>query len=314
MTPPQQERGSESTLTVVIAFTANALIAVAKSAAAALTGSASMVAEAAHSWADTGNEIFLLVADRRSSGRPDEDHPLGYGREAYVWSMFAAIGLFTAGAAVSIWHGVTELVDPEPAGDFGIAYAVLALSFLLEGVSFVQAYRQTRRAAQREKIDVLDAALTTSDPTLRAVFAEDAAALIGLVIAFAGIFAHQVTGSPVPDALGSIGVGILLAVIAVVLIDRNRRFLVGEDVTAAQRARALAYLSGFPEIDRITYLHVEYVGPRQVFVVAHVDLVGDTGEAAVAYALRALERRIEEHAAVVECVLSPATPDEPELG
>jgi cation diffusion facilitator family transporter len=246
-------------------------------------------------------------------GRPDRDHPLGYGREAYVWSMFAAIGLFTAGAAVSIWHGVTELVDPEPASDFGIAYAVLGVSFLLEGVSFLQAYRQTRAAARRESIDVLDAALTTSDPTLRAVFAEDAAALIGLVLAFTGILLHQLTGSPVPDALGSIAVGVLLGVIALVLIDRNRRFIVGEDVTDAQQARALAYLTSFDEVERVTYLYVEYVGPRQVFVVAHVDLVGDTREPEVAYALRALERRVETHPAVVECVLSPATPDEAPL-
>ncbi|MFC6148605.1 MULTISPECIES: cation diffusion facilitator family transporter [Mumia] len=310
---PRPDSHDESTLTVVVAFTMNALIAIAKSVAAALTGSASMVAEAAHSWADTGNEIFLIVADRRSRGRPDDEHPLGYGREAYVWSMFAAIGLFTAGAAVSIWHGVTELLDPEPAGDFGIAYAVLGIAFVLESVSFAQAFRQTRGAARRESIDVFDAALNTSDPTLRAVFAEDAAALIGLVLAFTGILAHQLTGSPVPDAIGSIAVGILLAVVAVVLIDRNRRFIVGEHVSPSQRDRTLDLLSRVEEIERVTYLHVEFVGPRQVYVVAHVDLVGDTHEAAVAYALRALERRIEEHPLVVECVLSPATPDEETL-
>src|SRR6478609_7613375 len=133
--------GSESALTVVLAFGANLLIAVAKSVAAAMTGSASMLAEAAHSWADTGNEVFLLVAQRRAAKPADATHPLGHGREVYVWSMFAAIGLFAVGAGVSITHGVQELVHPEPAESFGLAYVVLALAFVLEGTSFLQAWR-----------------------------------------------------------------------------------------------------------------------------------------------------------------------------
>ena len=107
--------GSESTLTVLIAFTSNLLVAIAKTWAAALTGSASMVAEAAHSWADTGNEIFLMIANRLSRKPAEPGHPLGYGREAYVWSLFAALGLFVAGSAVSITHGIHELITPEPA-------------------------------------------------------------------------------------------------------------------------------------------------------------------------------------------------------
>src|SRR5690348_797358 len=109
--------GAGSVRTVVIAFTANLLVAIAKTAAAVMTGSASVLAEAAHSWADTGNEIFLLVANRRSRRPPDRAHPLGHGREAYVWSLLAAVGLFVAGGAVSITHGIQELVHPEPADE-----------------------------------------------------------------------------------------------------------------------------------------------------------------------------------------------------
>lgn len=134
--------GDESTTTVVLAFAANALIAGAKTAAAIVTGSASMVAEATHSWADTGNEVLLLIANRRSKRVPDRDQPLGYGREAYIWSMFAALGLFALGAGVSITHGIQELFHSEPATDFGVAYAVLGVSFILEGISFRQAYKQ----------------------------------------------------------------------------------------------------------------------------------------------------------------------------
>src|SRR5580698_2476661 len=117
---PHDPGGSESLTTVLVAFGANILIAVAKTAAAVLTGSASLVAEAAHSWADSGNEIFLLVANRRSRQPADRAHPMGYGREAYVWSLFAALGLFVAGAVVSVSQGVGELLRPEPASNFRI--------------------------------------------------------------------------------------------------------------------------------------------------------------------------------------------------
>src|SRR6516162_6549315 len=128
----------ESLTTVLVALGANILVAVAKTAAALITGSASLVAEAAHSWADTGNEIFLVIANRRSRRPPDPAHPYGHGREAYVWSLFAALGLFVAGAAVSVTHGVQELIHAEPASNFIVGYVVLAISFVLEAISFRQ--------------------------------------------------------------------------------------------------------------------------------------------------------------------------------
>src|SRR6266550_6007641 len=139
---------SESVTTVLVAFTANVLIALAKSAAALVTGSASLVAEAAHSWADSGNEVFLLAANRRARRPADAAHPLGHGREAYVWSLFAALGLFVAGAAVSVTHGVQELIHPEPASHFAVGYVVLALSFVLEGISFLRSVRQAKPEAE----------------------------------------------------------------------------------------------------------------------------------------------------------------------
>lgn len=300
-------------MTVIIAFVANLLVAVAKTIAALLTGSASMIAESAHSWADTGNQVFLLLAEKKSKKKRDKAHPMGYGREAYVWSMFAAFGLFTAGAVVSIMHGVQQIFAPEPAGDFGIAYAVLAAAFVLEGVSFIQAFRQARKAARDLDRNTLEQVLKSSDPTLRAVFAEDSAALIGLVIAFGGIFLHQVTGSPLPDAAGSILVGLLLGVVAVVLIDRNRRFLVGQGVSPDIEESMGRRILEHAEIERITYLHVEFVGPRKLYVVAAVDMTGDRPEREVAVALRRIERDLEDHDTVEEAVLTLATLDEPSL-
>jgi cation diffusion facilitator family transporter len=298
---------------VLVAFGANVLVAVAKSAAAAVTGSASLVAEAAHSWADAGNEIFLLIANRRSRRPPDLAHPFGHGREAYVWSLFAAIGLFVAGAAVSATYGVLELIHPEPAGHFAVGYAVLAVSFVLEAISFRQSVRQARPEAQSLQRDLIEHVLATSDPTLRAVFAEDSAALIGLLIAAVGLAAHQLTGSPVPDAAGSILVGVLLAVVAVVLINRNRRFLVGQEADPRVRAAAVQALLDAPEVARVTYLRLEIVGPRMVSVIGDVDLTGDDTESHLAVRLRALEARISASPAVAGAVLSLSAPDDPTL-
>ena len=302
--------GGESLFTVILAFAANLLIAVAKSVAAFLTGSASMLAEAAHSWADTGNEIFLLVAQKRSQRGRDERHPLGYGREAFVWSMFAAFGLFTAGAVVSISNGISELRDPEPGSDFGIAYVVLAISFVLEGVSFTQAFRQSRKDAKGYGRSTLGFVLNTSNTTLRAVFFEDSAALLGILIAATGIVLHQVTGSPVPDAIGSIGVGVLLGVVAVILIDRNRRFLIGEAVPDDLRRTVLGFLLARPEVERVTYLHLEFVGPARYYLVAAVDVVGESTETRVAYLLRGIEAAMEEQDVIEEAVITLSTPED----
>jgi cation diffusion facilitator family transporter len=304
---------SASLATVLIAFVANLLVAVAKTVAAVVTGSASLLAEAAHSWADTGNEVFLVVADRRSRRPRDRRHPFGHGREAYVWSLLAALGLFVAGAAVSVTHGVQELIHPEPATDFVLGYAVLAFSFVLEGISFLRSVRQARPAAEFLERDLIGGVLATSDPTLRAVFAEDSAALIGLVIAAVALGAHEVTGSSTPDAVGSILVGLLLAVVATVLIDRNREFLIGEEASPNVRAAAIQALLADPEVARVTYLRLEIVGPRIVSVIGDVDLTGDDTESNLAVRLRALEARIDTSPAVAGVVLSLSAPDEPSL-
>jgi cation diffusion facilitator family transporter len=310
---PAGAGGSESLVTVLVAFGVNILIAVAKSAAAVVTGSASLLAEAAHSWADAGNEVFLLIANRRSQRPPDPKHPFGHGREAYVWSLLAAIGLFVAGAAISVAHGIQELIHPEPASDFVVGYVVLAVSFVLEGISFLQSVRQAKPEAESFQRDLIEHVLATSDPTLRAVFAEDSAALVGLVIAAAGLGAHELTGSPVPDAIGSILVGLLLAVVAIILINHNRRYLIGEEADPRVRAAAIQALMDMPEVARVTYLRLEVVGPRMVSVIGDVDLTGNDTESHVAVRLRALEARISESPAVVGAVLSLSTPDEPSL-
>jgi cation diffusion facilitator family transporter len=301
---------NESTTTVLIALGVNLLIALAKSAAAFLSHSASMMAEAAHSWADTGNEVLLLVADKRAHKGPDETHPLGYGREGYVWALFAGMGLFVAGSVVSFFRGIKELMQPEPGGDYLISYIVLAIALIFETISFVRSARQARPEARTMDRDLIEHVLQTSDPTLRAVFFEDAAAITGVVIAGLGLFLHQLTGNPVYDAIGSLLIGTVLAATAYVLVDRNRAFLLGEQADPSIREATIASLLEMPEIQRVTFLRLSIVGPRQIFVVGDVDLAGDERETRVAETLRHLEARLRESAAVVDAVLSLSVQDE----
>ncbi|MDI6912295.1 cation diffusion facilitator family transporter [Nocardioides sp.] len=312
-TIPSESTGGESLLTVLVALVANGLLAAAKSAAAVATGSASMVAEAAHSWADTGNEVFLLVAERTGRRPRDEEHPRGYGRSTYIWSLFAAFGLFSAGAVVSLWHGVTELTGEEAAPSYTVNYIVLGVAFVLEGVSFAQATRQVHGAARHFGLHPLRFVSRTSNPTLRAVFLEDAAALLGILLAGAGIALHQLTGEAVFDALGSIAVGVLLAFVAVFLMHRNMEYLLGEGLTPELRSGVIAQLLEHPQIERLTYLHVEYVGPQRLFVVAAVDLTGDDREGDLAVRLRTVEAEIERNPLIEDAILTLAPPDEPAL-
>jgi cation diffusion facilitator family transporter len=314
-TSDRSSGGGESLLTVLVALVANGLLAIAKSAAAVLTGSAAMVAEAAHSWADTGNEIFLVVAERQGSRPRDAEHPRGYGRATYIWSLVAAFGLFSAGAMVSIWHGVTDLLHEPHEGNatFLTNYVVLGIALLLEGTSFIQATRQVRGAARRLRLHPLRYVDRTSNPTVRAVFLEDLAALIGIALAAAGIGLHQLTGEPAYDAVASIAIGVLLGVVAVFLMRRNMEYLLGEAISPALRSQVLGRMLEHPEIDRITYLHVEYVGPQRFFVVAAVDLVGDELESQVALRLRRVEADVEKDELIEDAILTLAPPDEPSL-
>lgn len=305
--------GSASLRTVIVALVANLLVAVAKSLAAGITSSASLMAEAAHSWADTGNEVFLIFANRRAARPPDQRHPLGHGREAYVWSLFAALGLFIAGGAVSITHGVNELRSPSPAEHFAVGYIVLGISAVLEGTSFARSVRQATPEAESLQRDLIEHVVATSDPTLRAVFVEDASALLGLLLAAAGLAAHQLTGSVAPDAIGSILIGLLLVVVAVVLINRNRQFLVGEEADPRIRRAVLQALLALPQVQRVTYLRLEVVGPRMISVIGDVDLTGDDIESNVAIKLRSLEALISASPAVAGTILSLSAPDEPSL-
>jgi cation diffusion facilitator family transporter len=298
---------------VVIAFLANIAIAIAKTVVALISGSAALMAEAIHSWADAGNEVFLLIADRKGERPRDGSHPIGYGRDAYVWSLFAAVGVFTVGAVLSVVTGIQELLEPEPVSDYTAAYVVLAIAFLLEGFSLAQSTMQARRTAARYQRDTLDYVINGSNTTLRAVIAEDSAALIGLALAALAVFLHQLTGNPVFDAVRSLLIGVLLGVVAILLIGRNRRYLIGAAPPPMIRERVIRALLDHTEIERVTFLHLEFVGVGKLFLVAAVDLTGNDREERLAERLRRLEQELEQDEVLFTVVLTLSVSDEPSI-
>jgi cation diffusion facilitator family transporter len=284
-----RSRTTESLRTVVVALVANLGTALAKLLAAIFTGSSAMWAEAFHACADTGNELLLLVAQRSSALPPDEQHPLGHGRAAYFWALVAAMGVFVGGALLSLHEGIEGLMHRDGAVSFPVAYAILAISFCLDGWSLIQARRQLKREA-----DALTRTLTehlglSSDPVVRAVFAEDAAALIGNVVALAGIALHQATGSAIPDGGAAIIIGLLLGYVAFQLAARNGDILIGGQAAAGLRGKIGALIAAQPGIVAVTELVVSYIGPRQAWVVARVSIDPTLNGARVEELVRSVE-------------------------
>ena len=283
--------GDESARTVVVALLANLGIVVAKLTAAIITGTTAMFAETVHAAADTGNSLLLLVAQRQSD-RPAAPSGLSRGREAYFWALLAAIGVFVVGAVLAVYEGVRALLDPSPAESFVVAYVVLAVAFFLDLVSFLRARRQLSSEAHTRARGLLEQVRVTSDPTTRAVFTEDAAALTGNVIAATGIALQQATGSATPDALASIAIGIVLGAVAVFLVERNRDFLVGQEVGPAGKERISKFIAGWPGVVAVRNLIAIYTGPDEIVVIARVDIDDSLDGAAVEHLVSDIEREL----------------------
>jgi cation diffusion facilitator family transporter len=298
---------------VAVAVVANVLVAIAKTVAAALTGSSSMRSEAVHSWVDVGNEGFVVAASRSARKPADEGHPMGYGRASYVWSLFASLGTLAAGAVVGIWQGVRELGEADVATNYLIGYLVIGVSFVLEGVSFVQTLREVRKAADELGRDVFEHALATSNSPMRAVFAEDFTALIGLAAAALGMLLHQLTGAAVYDAIGSIVIGAVMGVAGLLLISRNARFLAGKGLAPEQRGGVIDIIRGFPDVARVTFLYTEFIGPERFLVMAGVGISGDRTQSELASILREIERGLMRRKYVGLAIMTLATAEDGDL-
>ncbi|WP_436772622.1 cation diffusion facilitator family transporter [Yinghuangia sp. YIM S09857] len=262
--------GGESLRTVVVAVAANLAIAVAKAVAAMVTGSASLWAETAHSFADTGNEMLLFIGLRRSDRPSDRRHPFGYGQERWFWALLAAMGIFVVGGVLAIQEGIRSLLDPEPLESVWVGVAVLLVSVVLEAVSWRQAHKQLKAEAAAGNRTLATQLRRGSDPTAATVFLEDSAALVGLVLALAALGLHSWTGSAMWDAASSILIGLLLVLVAWQLAHRNKALLIDEsapdEIVDRLRTRILAHpwIAEAPEVTAV------FVGPRQLLVSVRV--------------------------------------------
>jgi cation diffusion facilitator family transporter len=262
--------------TVLAALLANLGVGLAKAVGGVLTGSSALLAEAAHSVADSLNEIFLLFSLSRAARPADATHPFGYGKERFFWSLLAAVGIFVSGAGFSIAEGVHALLSGEgrtSTGQYLVIYAVLAVSLVLEGASLAKALRQVRREAAAARRPLVTYILRSPDPTVKTVASEDTIAVVGVLVATAGTALHQITGSARWDAGASIVIGVLLGYVAYVLGRDTKELLIGEAADPAVRLAAYDILTAHEEVSQVAQMLTMQLAPDSVLVAARVQFL-----------------------------------------
>lgn len=304
----EKSHGGESTFTVVVAAAANLGIAVAKLVAGLISGSSAMLSEAAHSVADTVTEVMLLTALRRSRKPADEEHPLGYGPERYIWAMLASVATFVGGAVFSLYDGIHTLVQGEDLGDPLVSYIVLAVAFLLEGYSLRTGVRQVRSEAAGLGIPAPRYLRRTPDTAVKAVVMEDSAALIGLLLAAGGLLGGQLSGSGMWDGIASVLIGVLLVYVAWVLCRSNAQLLIGRPVPAAMRAGVREELLSVPHIIDVLELTTLIQGPDEVLIAAKVDFRDVASAEQVEWACEEADEQLRERYPSVRRVYLDPTP------
>jgi cation diffusion facilitator family transporter len=306
---------SESRKTVLVALAANLGIGIVKLAAGLLGGSSAMLAEAAHSAADTTNQVFLLMSLSSSEREPDERHPFGYGKERFLWSFMAAIFIFVSGAVFSFYEGISEILGGGgESGGWGYTYGALAAALVLEGTSLIRALRQTRRDAGEARRPVPRYVRTSRDPTIKTVVFEDSAAVTGVLIAGTGVALHQITGRAAFDAVGAILIGCLLAIVAYGLWRDTRGLLIGEAALPEEREKLRAVLDAHEGVDDVVELLTMALGPSTLLVAARLDLADDQDPDDVERVAREIDEEMRRQVPAVRYVfLDPTNRDEPSL-
>lgn len=253
---------------VFMALFANCAIAVAKTVAAIISGSSAMLAEALHSFADTGNQGLLLLGMKRAERPADEDHPFGHGKERFFWTFVVAASLFTLGGGFSIYHGATGLIHGHEVPDPLIALIVLGLAAIFESTALRTAWKQFQE--KRGDRSVPHALREAKDPEILTVLGEDTAALSGIAVAVAGIVLSSLTGQAAFDAVASIVIGLILVAVAFLLAREMLGLLLGEAATPEVRRRIADTVAGFESVDRVVELRTMHIGPQELLVAIDV--------------------------------------------
>ncbi|WP_214465420.1 cation diffusion facilitator family transporter [Microbacterium flavescens] len=278
---------------IIAAFLANMGIALAKFIAWFISGSASMLAEAIHSVADSGNQLLLLLGGRRAKRAADRDHPFGYGRERYVYAFVVSIILFSVGGLFSIYEGIEKLTHPHEVTNYWVPIVVLVVAIVLESFSLRTAVKESNHIRGRRQSWV-SFVRHSKAPELPVVLLEDVGALIGLIFALFGVGMTAVTHNPLFDALGTLMIGTLLIVIAIVLGIETKSLLVGEGATVADHDRIVSAITDGPEIEKLIHIKTLYLGPDELLVAAKLGFSSDKPLAAVAADIDRIETRVRE--------------------
>jgi cation diffusion facilitator family transporter len=298
--------GGETLRTVVVAGIANIVVMLAKLVAGVLSGSSAMLAEAAHSFADTLNQVFLFTSVRQGGRPADHTHPFGYGQERYFWSLLAAFGIFVAGAGFSMFEGILSLHSPTH--NFLIAYVVLGVCAVAEGASLIRATHQLRGEARQDHTELLEHVKTSPDTTVKAALFEDTAAVIGLALAASGLLLEQLTGSPMFDGIASMAIGVLLIVVAVRLGLDSRQLLIGRAADPKLQRLIRDEIEQTRGVERLLGLQTMHVGPDSIIVAARVDLSDSARGDQVENLAEDIDRRLAERLPVTPYVFVDPTP------
>jgi cation diffusion facilitator family transporter len=282
--------GSSKTA-IYAALVGNSLIAVTKFAAASVSGSSAMFSEGIHSLVDTGNQVLLLYGLKRADKPPDAEFPFGHGKEVYFWSFVVAILIFGLGAGASLYQGWSHLSDPEPMTNLTINYAVLGAALLFEGGALWVAFREFNLS--RGKLGILEAVRGGKDPSLFVVVFEDSAAMLGLLLALAGVALFDVTGDPVYDAWASIGIGLILAMTAAWLAYESKGLLIGESASPEIVTAIRAAVQDDDRVLAVNEVATLHMGPAHVIVTLSLDFVDGIDSSVVEAAVTELNGAIK---------------------
>ncbi|NDU76843.1 cation diffusion facilitator family transporter [Actinomadura sp. DSM 109109] len=299
---------SETKITVLVAGAANLILAITKLFAGLLAGSSAMLAEGAHSVADTLNQGFLYASLRRSERPPDRRHPFGYGNERYVWSLLAAFGIFVAGAGFSIFEGVLTMTGHGGTGTtVWLAYAVLGLAAVLEGTSFIRAFYQAKKETRENDRDLVEHVRRSPDVTFKTALFEDTAAMVGLALAAGGLALRQATGSDFWDGLASVLIGVLLVVLALSIGRESIRLLIGQAADPEQQRSIAAVIRGARGVTGVDELLTMHFGPEQLLVAAKVHFSDDISADEAEDVAGEIDRRLRERVPTVRHVFLDPT-------
>lgn len=285
-------------LAVVGALVANFIITVLKFAGAVITGSSGMMAESLHSLADTTNQVFLLLGLKTYDRPPTERHPFGFGMERFFWSFIAAIFIFGVGSTYAIYEGFVKIRHPHPPEHLNWAYWILGISFVIEGISIGLAIYQEVREAHHEGMTFREYLKESKDPTAKTVIFEDSAALVGIVIAAAGIYLTDHHTGPGDgaywDGLSSIVIGFVLAIVAFVLGRSSRALLLGEAASPKNLAKIRQVILDHPAVDEIAELLTMHLAPKHILLNAHINFKPQLDTAQVAHAIEEIENGVRQ--------------------